>query len=194
MGAVQDCYRSAKTGFDAARLERVFEDCFSQAYHTCLRGGVHEPLYQPASEDEPFNVLWYRENFFASALHEVAHWCIAGDVRRRQVDFGYWYAPDGRDTRQQAAFEKVESRPQSLEWVFSQACNYRFQLSADNLDNRNGHLPDNSAFRRRVCAQAVRWQQRGLPPRADRFYRALCVEFDTGLSLSELSFQQESLL
>ncbi len=182
------------TGFDAARLERVFDRCFLQDYHTCLRGGAPEPLYCPGNREDRPGILWYREDFFASALHEVAHWCIAGEARRRQVDFGYWYAPDGRDAVQQAAFEAVESRPQALEWYFSLACRYHFRLSADNLDAGGGHLPDTTAFRRRVCAQALQWQQRGMPRRAQRFFLALCAEFGSGLSIAELHFGEECLL
>jgi elongation factor P hydroxylase len=180
--------------FDALRLERVFRDCFFTDYCTRLCGGAVEPLYQPAQEVGQCHVLWYREDFFASALHEVAHWCIAGEERRRQVDFGYWYAPDGRDAAQQAAFEAAEDKPQALEWFFSLACGYRFQLSIDNLDAAHGVLPDDSPFRHRVCAQAIRWQRKGLPGRAERFYRALCAEFGTTQSSTNLSFRPGSLL
>jgi elongation factor P hydroxylase len=177
----------------AERLERVFDRCFAAEFQTCLRGGAAEPLYQPAIEPGQLNILWYREDFFASALHEVAHWCIAGDKRRRQVDFGYWYAPDGRSAQQQAAFEVVETEPQALEWFFSLACDYRFTLSADNLDVDNGQLPDNGAFQLRVVDRAARWQRTGLPDRAARFYNALCKEFGTTASINSLSFCRESL-
>jgi elongation factor P hydroxylase len=100
------------------------------------------------------HLLWYREDYFASALHEVAHWCIAGEQRRQQLDFGYWYAPDGRSPEQQGAFEAVEYKPQALEWFFSLACGYRFRLSADNLGMPGGEMPDASEFRGRVCEQA----------------------------------------
>ena len=182
------------TGFDATRLERVFDRCFLADYRTCLRGGALEPLYQPSTQDDQPNVLWYREDFFASALHEVAHWCIAGDDRRQQVDFGYWYAPDGRDAAQQAAFEAVERKPQALEWYFSLACGYRFRLSADNLGAGEGELPDNSVFRSAVCAQALRWRRDGLPTRAQHFFAALCAEFRSGLSIATLNFSEERLL
>jgi elongation factor P hydroxylase len=175
--------------FSATRLERVFDDCFLAEYHTCLRGGAPEPLYEPGRP----SILWYRDDFFASALHEVAHWCIAGEERRRQLDFGYWYTPDGRDARQQAAFEAVESKPQALEWYFSFACGYRFRPSLDNLGAASGQLPGNSNFRHEVCNRARHWQRSGLPRRAARFYTALCVEFDVGLSVAELVFDEESL-
>src|SRR3546814_2809228 len=49
----------------------------------------------------------------------VAHWCLAGAARRRQDDYGYWYAADGRDLEQQHLFEQVEVKPQALELLFS---------------------------------------------------------------------------
>ena len=194
MGATAHRDRLAETGFSASRLERVFNDCFASDFRTLLSGGAAEPIYQPAASPGQFHALRYREDFFASALHETAHWCIAGEKRRQEVDFGYWYAPDGRDPAQQAAFESVEDKPQALEWFFSQACAYRFKLSTDNLAAFNGELPDDRAFRRRVCKRALHWQQVGLPTRADRFYGALCEEFGTGLAIDQLNFSEALLL
>ena len=193
MRAMADRKIPEDSEFSAGRLERVFNDCFAADFRTLLFGGASEPIYQPAPSPGQFHTLRYREDFFASALHEVAHWCIAGDARRQKVDFGYWYAPDGRDPGQQSAFEAVEDKPQALEWYFSQACGYAFKLSTDNLAAFNGELPDNRAFRRRVCSQAQHWQRAGLPARAERFFHALCVEFDTGLSINQLSFREELL-
>ncbi len=97
--------------FDAGRLERVFADCFTRDFDTLLLGGAPEPVYVPAgmrcgvTAPAPHHRLFYREDFFASALHEAAHWCIAGRERRLLVDFGYWYAPAGRDAPAQARFQ-----------------------------------------------------------------------------------------
>lgn len=121
------------SGFHAARLERVFSDCFAAQWNTVLAGGVEEPFYRPATNVQGPHLLHYRSDFFASALHEAAHWCIAGERRLQQADFGYWYAPDGRNPTQQQAFEAVEVKPQALEWLFSLACGYRFSVSVDNL-------------------------------------------------------------
>ena len=63
----------------------------------------------------------------------MSHWCIAGKERRDLSDFGYWYAPDGRSSAQQQAFERVEIKPQALEYLFTLACGRRFQVSQDNL-------------------------------------------------------------
>lgn len=193
MGAVERLAPSPSGQFVSERLERVFSLCFTQSLGTRLQGGADEPLYQPASADDGMHVLYYREDFFASALHEIAHWCIAGPSRRELVDFGYWYAPDGRTAAQQQAFEAVEYKPQALEWFFCKACGYRFRLSVDNLETLAGELPDTSGFRAQVVAQARRWQVDGLPQRAERFFQALCREFDTKLAPGELLFTAEQL-
>lgn len=185
--------RSAPGCFDARRLERVFARCFLHTYHTRLRGGGAEPLYQPAADSGELHIIWYREDYFASALHEVAHWCIAGPERRRQPDFGYWYAPEGRGVEQQAAFEAVECEPQALEWYFSEACGYRFRLSADNLDQISGTLQDNSPFAAAVARRARAWQSSGLPRRAEQYFCALADEFGTALTPGQLPFCAETL-
>lgn len=172
--------------FCPERLEHVFAQCFLASCHTRLIGGAAEPLYQPAAVPGDIHRLWYREDFFSSALHESAHWCIAGRARRELTDFGYWYAPDGRTPEQQQAFESAESGPQALEWLFSQACGIKFHLSVDNLDGLDGDLPDNSSFRQQVLERALLWQKHGLPERAARFYDALCCEFGTSRALAEL--------
>src|SRR5690606_31386666 len=77
-------------------------------------------------------------DYFRSALHEVAHWCVAGAERRTREDYGYWYAPDGRDATQQANFLHVEVMPQALELLFCAACGHDFRVSLDNLDGEAG--------------------------------------------------------
>lgn len=66
-------------------------------------------------------------------MHELSHWCIAGKKRRQLPDYGYWYAPDGRNAAQQRAFEQLEIKPQALECLFTLACKRHFQVSQDNL-------------------------------------------------------------
>lgn len=44
-----------------------------------------------------------------------------GEKRRQLVDFGYWYAPDGRSAEQQELFQAVEVKPQAMEWILSPA-------------------------------------------------------------------------
>jgi len=181
--------RARRDRFSSARLEPVFERCFLREYHTRLQGGAPEPVYLPARGEGQENTLCYRADYFASALHETAHWCIAGRARRRLEDFGYWYAGDGRSACRQRDFESVEDKPQALEWFFSLACGWRFRVSVDNLDPRSGALPDTTSFRRRILSRALYWQRTGLPPRAGVFYRALCREFDTALSPRQLDLK-----
>lgn len=157
----------------ARQLERLFEETFYHSYNTLLKGGATEPLYQPSTEGQP-HVLSYREDYVSSALHEIAHWCLAGAKRRELVDFGYWYMPDGRDGDQQRLFEQVEVRPQALEWIFSEAAGHAFNFSADNLD---GDSSLSHEFSRAVAEQVRSWCRDGLPQRAADYMAALSVHF-----------------
>ena len=134
----------------ASELETLFAACFEDNYQTVLQGGREEPLYLPSSDpaSSPHRVV-YRADYFASALHELAHWCLAGAERREQEDYGYWYSPDGRSAEQQEAFERAEARPQALESLFSEACGFEFHLSADNLDGGVGRAGASRAPSRR---------------------------------------------
>lgn len=179
--------------FQARRLERLFAECFASDWRTKLVGGAREPYYQPATSALDLHVLYYRSDYFASALHEIAHWCIAGDRRRLLLDFGYWYAPDGRDPQQQRAFETVEAKPQALEWLFSRACGYRFVISVDNLGAADTMADDTRFFEQQVLARALLWQQQGLPHRAQIFFSALSREFGTDLQLRDLKLDGAGL-
>lgn len=183
----------APGGFSSQRLERVFNQCFSAHWRTRLAGGASEPYYQPAAGAGDFHLLYYRSDYFASALHETAHWCIAGDRRRQLADFGYWYAPDGRSPEQQRDFEAVEARPQALEWLFSLACGYRFHVSADNLGAPDDVSGGNLAFKQQVLVQALAWQEHDLPRRAQRFFDALALDFGSGLRVRELALDLSGL-
>ncbi len=68
---------------------------------------------------------------FSPVLHEISHWCIAGEARRR---LRYWYCPDGRDEKTQCEFEVVEIKPQALDWLFCVAVGIPFNVSCDNLE------------------------------------------------------------
>jgi elongation factor P hydroxylase len=159
---------------DSSVLEQIFGQCFFAEFNTRLIGGYDEPLYQPESQAGGAALIQYRADYFASALHEVAHWCIAGAARRLRVDYGYWYAPDGRDVNVQRQFESVEYKPQALEWFFAKASGYRFKLSIDNLADDNIDTRD---FKQAVWEQAQYWQLNGLPLRAQRFCAALQKQF-----------------
>ena len=160
---------------DNLLVESIFNACFGESERTCLVGGWDEPEY--VSWDRCFRErgagalaeIRYRADFVASAFHEVAHWCIAGKARRMQDDFGYWYAGDGRTATEQAVFCGVEARPQAVESFFHQAWGSTFHVSFDNLD---GEAIDEQPFRHAV-AEEQRLRRYGLPPRAQRFVRAL---------------------
>ncbi len=94
--------------------------------------GKDEPEYLPATDNQPAKIC-FAHGYFASALHEISHWTIAGKKRRKLNDFGYWYAPDGRNEEQQKQFEQFEIKPQAIECLFTLACGRPFQVSQDNL-------------------------------------------------------------
>ncbi len=125
----------------------------------------------PADETRPFNTVVFAHGFFSSALHECAHWLIAGEARRTLADYGYWYVPDGRNAEQQAQFQQAEVKPQAMEMILSTAAGFKFQYSIDNL---NGVETDPEPFKRAVQQQVLVYNQHGLPARAALFRKTLC--------------------
>ncbi|WP_444944622.1 elongation factor P hydroxylase [Microbulbifer sp. ZKSA006] len=160
----------------ADRIARVFDHCFSDpnGLNTRLRGGFCEPYYRPCGEGQAYHQVEFTLDYAASALHEVAHWCVAGEARRRLPDYGYWYAPDGRSAEQQAEFEQVEVKPQALEWIFARACGLKFRVSADNLESGLG--PSDS-FKQAIWQQVLDYCETRPNPRACAFAEALAREF-----------------
>ena len=173
---------SASNYSEKKRLQlivKLFNRHFLKNENTELLGGAAEPLYIPSSCYEQPHQLIFRENFVSSALHEIAHWCIAGKERRLQPDFGYWYQPDGRPVDEQAKFESMEVKPQALEWIFSNACGQKFTPSADNL-NASDDIADDTGFKKALVKQARQWcQSQQLPSRGKIFIDALSKEFNT---------------
>lgn len=114
-------------------LIKIFNNLFA-SQQVVLARSKGEPEYFPAKNNKPARIE-FAHGFFASALHEISHWCVAGEERRGLSDFGYWYAhaPDGRTAAQQQDFERVEIKPQALECLFTLACGRSFQVSQDNL-------------------------------------------------------------
>ena len=119
----------------AIELAAAFNAGMGQRYAVRLCGGAEEPFYKAASESTPYATIVYRADYLRSALHELAHWCIAGTVRRGLDDYGYWYEADGRSFEQQLAFMRVEAKPQALESIFCRVLGIPFQVSLDNLEN-----------------------------------------------------------
>jgi hypothetical protein len=141
-----------------------------QRYATRLIGGFAEPFYQAARANSLAEIQFTRD-YERSALHELAHWCIAGKQRRLLDDYGYWYVPDGRTDAQQRLFYEVEIKPQALEKHFCSALALSFEVSADNLENCSP--ADRNEFSRRVREQYTIYLANGFPPRATEIYNYL---------------------
>lgn len=122
------------------QLIEIFNSCFADEFNTRLIKGDDEPIYLPADAEVPYNRIVFAHGFYASAIHEISHWCIAGKARREQIDFGYWYCPDGRDAQTQSQFEDVEVKPQALDWLFCVAAGYPFNVSCDNLEGISNRI------------------------------------------------------
>lgn len=152
---------------------RIFDQCFAQTEQTRLLRGDDEPLYKPAADGDRYHRVIFAHGFYRSALHEVAHWCIAGKVRRQLLDYGYWYKPDGRDAAEQANFEQVELKPQALEWLFCLNAGHSFEVSCDNLAAAAPNTVDRLGFANKVRRQLLSFVEGGVPPRAVIFARAL---------------------
>lgn len=175
---------------DVDELITLFANCFLSSHNTILVRGDDEPIYLPKDDNSPFHRIVFAHGFFASALHEISHWLIAGDKRRELVDFGYWYEPDGRTKEQQALFQVVEIKPQALEWILSKACMFPFRVSNDNL---NGQTADTALFKQNIYNQVMMYCQNGLPERAAHLRKALCHFYGTDLSLKSEDFTLDEL-
>ncbi|MBU6954425.1 MULTISPECIES: elongation factor P hydroxylase [unclassified Hahella] len=169
-------------------LQLLFDGLFRETLNTVLVRGEGEPIYLPASATGGCNEIHFAHGFVNSALHEISHWCIAGEARRKLTDYGYWYEPDGRSAQRQAEFERVEVKPQALEWILAEACGIKFFISFDNLDGQGA--AGEEAFKAAVHEQARRYLQEGLPPRAqqllDCFLDTYLGRENFGLSLFAL--------
>jgi elongation factor P hydroxylase len=113
-------------------IEAAVAACFPQL---TIIGGADEPFYQAPSKGASA-ILFYREDFPRSLLHELAHYCLAGPKRRALDDFGFWYLPSGRTAADQTRFEVVEARPQGLERRFCEIVGLAFEPSLDDFSGR----------------------------------------------------------
>jgi elongation factor P hydroxylase len=103
-------------------------------FNTQVVGGFDEPFYKSSDNGNKAEIQ-FSHDYIRSALHELSHWCVAGEERRELDDYGYWYAVDGRNQQQQDEFFKLEIKPQAIEWAFSIVCEVKFEASVDNLNN-----------------------------------------------------------
>jgi len=163
----------------------IFDSTFYSSFNTKLIRGGDEPIYLPASEQCEYHQIIFAHGYYASALHEIAHWCIAGSQRRLLEDFGYWYEPDGRNEQQQQAFEHVEIKPQAIEWALCVAANKRFNVSADNL---NGAGSDTKTFKVNVFSQVQAYLAQGFSERVTLLLSAMCDFYGTKFPEHEQQF------
>ncbi len=152
------------------RIATLFEHCFYQRYKTRCLGGAKEPLYRPADAK---GIAWlsYREDFPASALHEISHWCLAGKRRRQLTDFGFSYVTAPRSLCAQVQFLAAEVQPQALESLFCRAVRLPFRCSFDDLEDQFMAL--RPGFEAAVANAAQSFLRNGLPARAGQFLNAL---------------------
>lgn len=169
---------------------KLFDSVFLKSFNTRLQGGALEPLYVPENKaDRLPAIIYFRENYLSSALHEISHWVIAGESRRQLDDYGYWYESDDRDELTQKRFEQVEIKPQAIELLFHLAAGLPFRVSVDNLS-----LPDydSSPFEEKVKSQAYQYclgkAGSTLPSRAKTFISSL-LDF-RGRSNNETPIEQ----
>lgn len=173
-------------------ITSLFDGIFMPRYQTRLVRGKDEPLYRPADQHTPYHQIIFAHGFYASALHEISHWCIAGAKRRQLEDYGYWYLPDGRNAQEQSAFERAEIAPQALESLFAEACGRIFHVSVDNL---GGDVEvDREAFAEKVKARKQRYLQEGLPLRANAFHVALAAFYQQKQPLAAAIAQGQAVL
>lgn len=150
-------------------IARRFNAALARSWRTVLIGGAAEPLYLPPTAARPA-VIRYTRDYAQSALHEIAHWCLAGPARRALPDYGYWYQPPPRSRQQQARFEAVEVPVQALELLLARVVGVRFHVSADNPGAADEDLP---GLERRILASARQRLQRPFSGRTEAVFGAL---------------------
>jgi len=153
-----------------SKIQSLFHEAFFETYRVELLSGTPEPFYRAAKTRDEINQIFSRSDFIRSALHEIAHWCVAGSVRRKQDDYGYWYSPDGRDLQRQKEFEDGEAKPQAIEKAFCEVLEIPFQVSVDNLKLTDY---DTSSFEKKVDEELKRLRREGFPKRAEQFLSKL---------------------
>ena len=157
---------SAGCGLSDVQIAGCFNRALGRRHGVRLMGGAAEPLYEPGCAGRPA-VIRYTRDYAASALHELAHWCIAGVRRRGLPDYGYWYQPPPRTDTQQSAFFRVELPVQALEARLAFASGLPFRVSVDDLE-RDGRVENEQAkaFEGEVQALAARMSARPVSRRA----------------------------
>lgn len=115
------------------RLKTLFEHLFPTL---TIIGGADEPYYEAPKANAKAKIF-FKENYPRSLLHEIAHYCLAGQKRRKLDDYGYWYTECGRTSEEQELFQLVEARPQGLEKAMCEAIGIYFLPSLDDFSGRS---------------------------------------------------------
>lgn len=157
-------------------LISLFNETYYNEFNTKLEKGDDEPIYLPSDQQTTHHRIIFAHGFYASGLHEIAHWLVAGEKRRLLEDYGYWYEPDGRTAELQDEFEKVEIVPQAIEWALSIACGIKFDVSVDNL---SGIEIDRLGFKRKVKKKVEYYLANGFSLRTQQFLLALQAFYKT---------------
>ena len=171
-------------------LVKLFNQLFEYSEETILVPGGDEPLYIPKSDIYPVNRIIFTQDYYSSALHEIAHWCIASKERRKLPDYGYWYNPHRESATDQQLFEQAEAKPQAIEWIFSMAAGIRFFISADNL-SRNNEV--SLSFKKCLYEHALHYLTVGLPMRAQQFNEQLLAFYQRNHLFNLSCFTLETL-
>ncbi len=158
-------------------LAEVFNLSFGDTYNVRCLGGFSQPEYLTAMQTQGSAQLRYTRDYAASALHEIAHWCVAGKDRLALNDFGYGYLPPPRDKATQQRFFALEFKVQVLEAWFASGTGVRFVASADNFDCSD---EARNAFAQQITTAVQAYTLADVPPRAQEFTRALAT---TGLGV-----------
>jgi len=154
---------------ELAKLLNLLNNHYLNEYNTEIIAGFDEPFYQAATKDEKAQIQ-FTHDYIRSALHELAHWCVAGVKRREIDDYGYWYAQDGRNQEQQDDFFKVEIKPQAIEWAFSIVCGIKFEASVDNLHSKVCGVEE---FEKNLKKQLQFYKEKGFPKRTAEILQLL---------------------
>ncbi|MBH0086605.1 elongation factor P hydroxylase [Psychrobacter sp. SCQQ22] len=113
-------------------LINLFEHLFP---NLSIISGADEPYYKAPIANTKARIF-FKENYPRSLLHEIAHYCLAGQKRRKLDDYGYWYTECGRTNEEQQLFQLVEARPQGLEKAMCKAIGIHFSPSFDDFSSR----------------------------------------------------------
>lgn len=171
-------------------IKAIFEQQFRQSHRVELKGGATEPLYLPAEKSEEYHQVIFTFDYPASALHELAHWCLASDEQLKLRDWGHWYVPDGRSVEEQQKFQQAEARVQALEWILSLAAGHLFRESSDNL---SGEALEGHFFKEAIYQQVLVFCEQGLPLRAKQLAEAFAQARQREFELLPASFSLEDL-